>query len=168
MEPNLRQAFMLKESKEKTFLEIYNIPCYLLVGLGRIFFGIWLALVPYIVCRLCKLTASWKCNNPQIRRSPFYNSRWMTYRIFWVKYVWRRWVIDYYDLRQFPAQFAKVFNIVSFVEHAGLPKQPRMEHVPFVQEVCHRVSILERKEENLLQWLHFNYANYSPFCKQCP
>ena len=57
---------------------------------------------------------------------------------------WR--VVHDEDLVQLPAQPAEVLDVVAAVEDAGLAEQPGVEHVPLVQEVRYRISVLGKKE----------------------
>lgn len=58
-----------------------------------------------------------------------------------------RWrVVQYDDVTQLSAQPTQVFHVVSSVEHAGFPKEPRPKHSPLVQQVSHGVSVLRHRK----------------------
>ena len=68
-----------------------------------------------------------------------------------MKNVGSRRVVDDDDFVKLAAESAQVFDVVAAVEDAGLAEQPRVKHVPLVQEVRHWIGVLEK-----IRW-NFNY-----------
>lgn len=78
--------------------------------------------------------------------------RGVTYCVLRVEDVRGRWVVYDDDFTEFSAQPAEVFNVVSSVENTGFPEEPGAKHPPLVQQVCHRVGILnEPKNIRLIE-----------------
>ena len=67
-----------------------------------------------------------------------------TYRVIRMKNVGSRRVVDDDDFVKLAAESAQVFDVVAAVEDAGLAEQPRVKHVPLVQEVRHWIGVLEK------------------------
>lgn len=72
----------------------------------------------------------------------------MTYGVLGVEDVGGRRVVYDDDFAELPAQSAEVFDVVSPVENAGFPEEPRAEHPPLVQQVGHWVGILKGKKKH--------------------
>lgn len=70
----------------------------------------------------------------------------LTYGILRVEDVGGRWVVYNDDFTELPAQSAEVFDVVSSVENTGFPEEPSAKYPPLVQQVCHRVSILNEEK----------------------
>ena len=70
----------------------------------------------------------------------------MPYSIIRVEDVGRWGVVYNDDFVEVPAQPTQVFNIVSLVEHAGLPEETVSEGTPFIQQVGDWIGILAQKE----------------------
>ncbi len=64
-----------------------------------------------------------------------------------MKDVGGRRVVHDEDPVELPAQAAQVLDVVAAVEDAGLAEQARVEHVPLVEQVGHRVGVLAEGEE---------------------
>ena len=60
-----------------------------------------------------------------------------------MKYIRRRRIVDNEDLVQFSAQPAEVFDVIASMEDTALAEQARLEHVPLIKQVGHRIGILE-------------------------
>lgn len=69
-----------------------------------------------------------------------------THCVFWVEDVRSRGVVQDDSFPQVPSQAAEVLDIAALVEYTRLPEQASSEHPTAVQEICHRVSILEERE----------------------
>jgi len=66
-----------------------------------------------------------------------------TYSIIWVEYI-RGWRIIHNDHRmKVPAELVEVFDVVAPVKYARLPEESRPKYAPPVQQICHRISILQ-------------------------
>lgn len=61
-----------------------------------------------------------------------------------------RRVVDNDDVAELPSEPAEVFDIVPSVENAGFSEEPRSKNPPLVQQVCHRISILEKPSTHTL------------------
>ena len=57
-----------------------------------------------------------------------------------------RRVVDDENFGELPAAPAEVLDVVSAVEDTGFAEEPRAEHVPLVEQVGHRVGVLEQEE----------------------
>lgn len=71
----------------------------------------------------------------------------MPYSIIRVEDVGGWGVVYNDDFVEVPAQPTQVFNIVSLVEHAGLPEKTVSEGTPFIQQVGDGIGILAQKEK---------------------
>ena len=63
-----------------------------------------------------------------------------------MKNVWSRRVVDDDDFVKLSAESAQIFDVVSSVEDAGLTEQPRVEHIPLVQQVRTRIRVLKENQ----------------------
>lgn len=68
----------------------------------------------------------------------------MTNCILRVEDVRGRRVVYDDDFLELSTQPAEVFDVISSVENTRFPEEPTAKHPPLVQQVCHRISILNR------------------------
>ncbi len=92
----------------------------------------------------CAKTAQ---RTPLVQDKGSFRSRGLTYCILRVEDVGGRWVVYDDDFTELSAQPAEVFDVVSSVENTGFPEEPGTKHPPLVQQVCHRVSILNKPKK---------------------
>lgn len=68
-----------------------------------------------------------------------------THGILWVEDVRGGRVVQNEGFPQVPSQAAEVLDIAALMEHAGLTEEAGPEHPTPVQQISHRVGILERR-----------------------
>lgn len=71
-----------------------------------------------------------------------------TYCILRVEDVRGRRIVDDDHFAQLPSKATQVFHVVPTVENTRFSEEPGSEHAPAVQQVSHRVCVLESRCHN--------------------
>lgn len=76
-------------------------------------------------------------------------------------------VVHYDDVTQLSAEATQVFDIVSSVEHTGFTKKSHPKYTPLVQQVSHRVSVLQNRRERSKVYKFNRVAGWCCNTKSC-
>lgn len=109
-------------------------------------FTYWLAIVDWLFYYWAKINVRQPFEpERQVLQSSITIAKTKTYGIVWMENIWSRAVVHDDHFVQVPAEPAKVLDVAATVEHARLAEQACSKHAPLVQQVRHRVGILQHQ-----------------------